>query len=129
VDGPPPGRAERARLIATPDQRLRVFISSTMVEPAAERRAVREAVTRLRLIPVLFESGARAHPPQELHRAHLAQSEDFVGIYGKGHGWAAPGMEVSVLYRPCTPQGCRQAAGHVVAVTPAGAGRSSTPAR
>jgi predicted ATPase len=97
VDGPPPGRAERARLIATPDQRLRVFISSTMVELAAERRAVREAVTRLRLIPVLFELGARAHPPRELYRAYLAQSDVFVGIYGEGYGWVAPGMEVSGL--------------------------------
>ena len=52
MDGPPPGTAERARWIATPDQRLRVFISSTMVELAQERQAVRDAVTRLRLIPV-----------------------------------------------------------------------------
>jgi predicted ATPase len=97
VDAPPPGRTERARLIATPDQRLRVFISSTMVELAAERRAVREAVSRLRLIPVLFELGARAHPPQDLYRSYLAQSDVFVGIYGQRYGWVAPDMEVSGL--------------------------------
>ena len=36
-------------LISTPDRRLRVFISSTMEELAAERHAVRDAITRLRL--------------------------------------------------------------------------------
>ena len=34
--------------IHTHDQRVRVFVSSTMEELAAERRAVRDAVTRLR---------------------------------------------------------------------------------
>jgi len=42
-------------LIRTPDQRLRVFVSSTLQELAAERQAVRDAVTRLRLVPVMFE--------------------------------------------------------------------------
>ena len=38
-------------MIRTPDQRVRVFVSSTMGELAAERQAVRDAVTRLRLVP------------------------------------------------------------------------------
>src|SRR3954468_680638 len=97
MDRARPGTAEGARSIATPDQRLRVFISSTMVELAEERRAVREGVTRLRLIPVLFELGARAHPPRELYRTYLAQSDVFVGIYGERYGWVAPGMGVSGL--------------------------------
>ncbi|MGY1603656.1 ATP-binding protein [Geodermatophilus sp. SYSU D00815] len=95
--GPPPGAAEGARLIPTPDQRLRVFVSSTMVELAEERIAVREAVSRLRLIPVLFELGARTHPPRNLYRSYLAQSDVFVGIYGERYGWVAPGMEISGL--------------------------------
>ncbi|WP_448623656.1 DUF4062 domain-containing protein [Geodermatophilus sp. URMC 64] len=93
--GAPPG--ESARSIPTPDQRLRVFISSTMIELAEERLAVREAVTRLRLIPVLFELGARNHPPRELYRSYLAQSDVFVGIYGEHYGWIGPGMEISGL--------------------------------
>ena len=32
-------------MIRTPDQRVRVFVSSTMGELAAERQAVRDAVT------------------------------------------------------------------------------------
>ena len=48
--------------ILTPDQRPRVFISSTLQELAPERAAARAAVERLRLIPVMFELGARPHP-------------------------------------------------------------------
>jgi hypothetical protein len=54
--------------IRTPDQRVRVFVSSTLQELANERSAAREAITRLRLTPVLFELGARPHPPRELYR-------------------------------------------------------------
>ena len=84
-------------LIRTPDQRLRVFVSSTLRELAAERQAVRDAVTRLRLVPVLFELGARAHPPRQVYRAYLAQSQVFVGVYWQSYGWIAPGEQVSGL--------------------------------
>jgi len=53
-------------VIRTPDQRLRVFVSSTLGELAEERRAVSRAITALRLTPVMFELGARPHPPQAL---------------------------------------------------------------
>ncbi|MGY1638900.1 ATP-binding protein [Geodermatophilus sp. SYSU D00742] len=95
--GPEPATTDAPAPIATPDQRLRVFVSSTMEELAAERRAVREAVARMRLTPVLFESGARPHPPRDLYRAYLAQSDVFVGVYGERYGWVAPGMTVSGL--------------------------------
>jgi hypothetical protein len=45
-------------VIRTPDQRLTVFVSSTLGELADERRAVLRAVSTLRLTPVLFELGA-----------------------------------------------------------------------
>ena len=61
-------------VIRTPDQRLRVFVSSTLGELAEERAAVRAAIERLRLVPVMFELGARPHPPRELYRAYLVQS-------------------------------------------------------
>ncbi len=83
--------------IRTPDQRLRVFVSSTLRELADERRAVRTAIERLRLAPVMFELGARPHPPRALYRAYLAQSDVFVGIYGESYGWVAPDEEVSGL--------------------------------
>jgi predicted ATPase len=84
-------------VIRTPDQRLRVFVSSTLGELAEERRAVSRAITALRLTPVMFELGARPHPPQELYRAYLAQSDVFVGLYWQRYGWVGPGMEISGL--------------------------------
>jgi predicted ATPase len=86
-----------ATVIRTPDQRLRVFVSSTLGELAAERRAARAAIERLRLVPILFELGARPHPPRALYRAYLAQSHVFVGIYWQRYGWVAPGETVSGL--------------------------------
>jgi hypothetical protein len=83
--------------IRTPDQRLRVFVSSTLQELAAERQAVRDAVVSLRLVPVMFELGARPHPPAEVYRAYLAQSQVFVGVYWQSYGWVAPGEQVSGL--------------------------------
>ena len=84
-------------VIRTPDQRVRVFVSSTLQELAAERRAVRDAVTGLRLVPVMFELGARPHPPRPVYRAYLAQSQVFVGIYWQSYGRVAPGEQVSGL--------------------------------
>jgi len=84
-------------MIRTPDQRVRVFVSSTLKELAAERQAVTAAITQLRLTPVLFELGARPYPPRDLYRAYLEQSDIFVGIYAESYGWIGPGMEVSGL--------------------------------
>ncbi|HEX5859916.1 MAG TPA: DUF4062 domain-containing protein [Microbacterium sp.] len=86
-----------APAIRTPDQRLRVFVSSTLRELADERRAVRAAIERMRLAPVMFELGARPHPPRELYRSYLAQSDIFVGIYADSYGWVAPGEDISGL--------------------------------
>ena len=87
----------QAEVIRTPDQRLRVFVSSTLKELAAERQAVRDAVTGLRLVPVMFEMGARPHPARQLYRAYLAQSQIFIGVYWQSYGWVAPGERVSGL--------------------------------
>jgi hypothetical protein len=85
----------RAGMILTPDQRVRVFISSTLGELADERAAARRAITRLHLVPVWYESGARPHPPRSMYAAYLAQSQVFVGIYWQRYGWVAPGMDIS----------------------------------
>jgi predicted ATPase/class 3 adenylate cyclase len=89
--------AERAAVILTPDQRVRVFISSTLEELAAERAAARRAIARLHLVSVWYESGARPHPPRSIYRAYLQQSQVFVGIYWQRYGWVAPGMQISGL--------------------------------
>ena len=86
-------------VIQTPDRRLRVFVSSTLEELAEERRAVSRAISSLRLTPVLFELGARPHPPQEgrMYRAYLEQSDVFIGLYWQRYWQAGPGMKVSGL--------------------------------
>src|SRR5688500_6605318 len=83
--------------IRTPDQRLRVFVSSTLDELAEERAAVRAAIERLKLQPVMFELGARPHPPRALYRAYLEQSDIFIAVYWQRYGWVAPGMDISCL--------------------------------
>jgi predicted ATPase len=92
-----PRQGAPAAAIRTPDQRLRVFVSSTLQELAAERQAVRDAVTRLRLLPVMFELGARSHPARQVYQAYLAQSQVFIGVYWQRYGWLAPGEPVSGL--------------------------------
>ncbi|BDV29687.1 DUF4062 domain-containing protein [Microbacterium terricola] len=84
-------------MIRTPDQRLRVFVSSTLRELADERSAVRRAIERMHLAPVMFELGARPHPPRALYRSYLDQSDVFVGIYWESYGWVAPDEEISGL--------------------------------
>jgi hypothetical protein len=52
----PPGEelpAARTAVILTPDQRVRVFISSTLDELAEERAAPLRAIRRLHLVPVV----------------------------------------------------------------------------
>lgn len=99
ITDPAPITAEPARGpgIETWDQRVRVFVSSTLEELAAERAAVRAAITQLHLTPVMFDLGARAHPPRDLYLAYLERSDVFIGIYGERYGWIAPGNTISGL--------------------------------
>ncbi|GAA1868026.1 DUF4062 domain-containing protein [Asanoa iriomotensis] len=84
-----------SNLIHTPDHRLRVFVSSTLEELEPERLAVRDAIARMRLVPVMFELGARPHRPQDVYRAYIEQSQLFIGVYWESYGWVAPEAEVS----------------------------------
>src|SRR5262245_9932298 len=90
-------KQEVTEAIRTPDQRLRGFVSSTLAELADERAAVARAISTLGLTPVLFELGARPHPPRELYRAYLSQSDIFIGLYWQRYGWIGPDMGVWVL--------------------------------
>ncbi len=91
-----PGSADTP-VIRTPDQRLRVFVSSTLVELADERRAAAAVISALGLTPVMFEQGARPHPPRDLYRAYLSQSDIFVGVYWQSYGQIPSGLEISGL--------------------------------
>ena len=81
--------------IRTPDQRLRVFISSTRRELAEERAVATEAIRALRLSPVLFDMGARTHAAREISRSYVDQSHIFVGIYWQSYGTVPPDMDQS----------------------------------
>lgn len=83
------------RKILTPDQRLRIFISSTLVELKEERARIIKAIKDLKLIPVFFESGAHPHPPSKWYRSNLQQSHIYVGIFDRSYGCVAPNMEIS----------------------------------
>jgi predicted ATPase/class 3 adenylate cyclase len=79
----------------TGERRPRVFVSSTLGELAPERDAVRSAVKSLRLTPVVFELGARPHPPREQYGPALADSDIFIGVYWQSYGWVGPGERIS----------------------------------
>jgi hypothetical protein len=70
-------------VIWTPDQRLRVFVSSRLREQPAERQAVREAVTSLRLVPVmcgelgLTELPARIQDEGEVSYRHFSAAAEL----------------------------------------------------
>lgn len=78
-------------------QRLRVFVSTTVGELAAERAAAAEAIASLLLAPVLFELGTRSSSPRTMYRAYLDHSDIFVGIYWQRYGWVAPSTTLSEL--------------------------------
>src|SRR5215468_5315091 len=65
-------------VILTPDQRVRVFSSTTLGELAAGRAAARRAISRLRLVPAWYGSGARPRPPRRMYRA-LRQARAWLG--------------------------------------------------
>jgi Domain of unknown function (DUF4062) len=84
-------------VIRTPDQRGTGVCEFPLQELAAERRAVRDAVTSLRLVPVMFELSARPHPPRPVYRAYIAQSQILVDIYWQSYGGSRPGNDMSGL--------------------------------
>lgn len=59
-------RTDRAsiekRAILTPHHRLRVFLSSPLVDLVPGRWAALDAIERMRLIPVVPEAGVRPDP-------------------------------------------------------------------
>ena len=83
--------------ILTPDQRIRVYISSTHGDLEPERQAAGRSVSSMRLTPVLLEQGARPHPPRMLYRSYLEQSHLFLGIYWESYGWIDDEAELSGL--------------------------------
>jgi tetratricopeptide (TPR) repeat protein len=89
--------------------KLGVFVSSTILECAAERDQARKAIVSVNHRPLLFESnGARPHPPREVYLRLLEEAHIFVGIYKNSYGWIGPGMSISGVedeFRRATERG------------------------
>src|SRR3984885_4648008 len=64
---------------------------------AAARAPAGAAIEQLGLAPLMFEAGARVHPPQAVYRAYLGQSDIFIGIYWQRYGLVGRGMTISGL--------------------------------
>lgn len=78
-----------------PHPSLRIFVSANLQELTQERLAARSEIQQLGHTCVIFEMGARPHPPPSLYRPYIQQSQVFVGIYHQRYGWIAPNMAVS----------------------------------
>ncbi len=77
-------------------EKLRVFVSSTIRECAAERSTAKRAIESLNHDPILFEHlGARSTPPRDVYIRKLDQCHIFIGIYRNSYGWVAPGATIS----------------------------------
>jgi hypothetical protein len=86
---------EETTPILTSDQKVRVFISSTIEELKEERKAVISAIRDLQLHPIFFEEGARPYNPRDVYKAFLEQSHIYIGIYWKQYGWILPNGTIS----------------------------------
>jgi tetratricopeptide (TPR) repeat protein len=83
---------------STLEEKIRVFVSSTITECSAERKVAQTAITSLNHQPFLFESaGAHPYPPPELFFRKLDESHIFIGIYRNSYGWVAPSATQSGL--------------------------------
>jgi hypothetical protein len=89
--------------------KIRIFVSSTLTECAAERKFARDAITSLNHEPVMFElAGARPYPPRSIYLRGIEESNIFVGIYKEQYGYIAKDMDISGLedeYRYATSLG------------------------
>jgi predicted ATPase len=83
------------KIIKTPDQKIRVFVSSTIKDLSEERVAALNAIRKLHLAPIMFELNAKPQEAENVYRAYVEQSHIFIGIYGERYGWVAPDRSIS----------------------------------
>jgi len=85
--------------VKTKPQAYQVFLSSTFLDLAAERKAVRDALTELNLplssigvclFPVDLQAGAESQPPIDACLEHLAGCDLVVTLVGHRAGWLTP---------------------------------------
>src|ERR1017187_780516 len=85
--------------LSATDEKLRIFVSSTINECAAERAIARKAIESLNHTAILFEAvGARPYPPRETYATRLRESDVMVAIYRQEYGWIAEGLSISGVH-------------------------------
>src|ERR1039457_4436391 len=85
--------------LSATDEKLRIFVSSTINECAAERAIARKAIESLNHTAILFEAvGARPYPPRETYATRLRESDVMVAIYRQEDGWIAEGLSISGVH-------------------------------
>jgi len=69
-------------------ERLRVFVSSRMLELAPERAAIKAALDELNIDGWLFEedAGARAQTIQQSYKEEIDSADVYVGLFWRGFG-------------------------------------------
>lgn len=76
-----------------PGHRLRVYLSSTLGELAAERDAAKSAVKTLRLDPAGTDFGSSI----DNGSGPAVEADIFVGVYWQSYGWVNEGSQISDL--------------------------------
>jgi glycerol dehydrogenase-like iron-containing ADH family enzyme len=84
------------KIIKTPDQKIRVFVSSTIKDLSEERVAALNAIRKLHLAPIMFELNAKPQEAENVYRAYVEQSHIFIGIYG---GRDTDGLRLIEVFR------------------------------
>ena len=80
------------------NDKIRVFVSSRLVECEQERAVARTIIESLGHQPVMFEgAGARPYAPRSVYLRGLEQSQIYIGIYREGYGYIEKNMEISGL--------------------------------
>jgi hypothetical protein len=80
----------RTTVILTPDQRVGVFISSTLEELAEERSAALRAIRRLHLVPVWLSTGSTSSAAEHVSGLPGAESDlcrDLTAAVWLGRAW------------------------------------------
>ena len=69
-------------------ERLRVFVSSRMLELAPERAAIKAALDELNIDAWLFEedAGARAQAIQQSYKEEIDSADLYIGLFWRGYG-------------------------------------------
>lgn len=75
----------------------RVFVSSTSKDLKEHREAVRDAIIKMKMFPVMMEDfSAEPTPPVDLCMREVDHSDIYIGIFAHRYGYRPEGSEISI---------------------------------